>query len=170
MSVADHGQRGMPWDAAMAQPLIDRHANERGGLLPLLHTLQHAFGYIPEEAIPMVAHALNLSRADVYGVISFYQDYRRSAPGRHIVRICRAEACRAVGATELSHYAERVLGVGFGETRKDRQVTLEAIACFGNCALGPTVEVDGVLNGCVTPEDFDALLDDIGLGEKEMAS
>ena len=170
MSVAGHGQRGMVWDAVVAQPLIDRHANERGGLLPLLHTLQHAFGHIPEEAIPMVAHALNLSRADVYGVISFYQDYRRSAPGRHIVRLCRAEACRAVGANDLAHHAERVLGVGFGETRKDRQVTLEAIACFGNCALGPTVEVDGVLNGCVTLDDFDALLDDIGLGVKDLAS
>jgi len=170
MSVAGHRNESKAWSAAAAQSIIDRHAPERGGLLPVLHSLQHGFGYIPEEAIPMIAHALNLSRADVYGVVSFYQDFRRTAPGQHIVRVCRAEACRAVGATDLAHHAERVLAVGFGETRSDGSVTLDAVACFGNCALGPTVAVDGALHGCVTPEDFDALMADVGLGDLEMAS
>ncbi len=153
----------LAWSSATAQPIIASHAEERGGLLPLLHALQHAFGYIHEEAVPMVAHALNMSRADVYGVVSFYQDYRRQPPGQHIIRVCRAEACRAVGANELSHHIESTLAVGFGSTRADHAVTLEAIACFGNCALGPTVEVNKTMHGCVTAADFDDLMGEIGL-------
>lgn len=155
---------GRDWCADTAQSIIDGYAGQRGALLPLLHALQHAFGYIDDAAIPLVAAALNLSRADVYGVVSFYEDFRSVRPGRHIVRVCRAEACRAVGAGPLARHAEAALGVAFGDTRDDGVVTLEAVSCLGNCGLGPSVEIDGRLNGHVDAAEFDLLMAETQIG------
>ena len=137
---------------------VEAHRGERGALLPILHHLQAEFGYIDEAAMPIVARELNLSRAEVYGVVTFYHDFTLAPGGARTVRICRAEACQAVGAERLAEHARQRLGVGFGETTADRAVTLEQVFCFGNCALGPTVQVDGRLHGRVDPAAFDRLV------------
>lgn len=129
-------------DAALA--LIAAHSGMRGALLPLLHALQDAIGFVPDAIVPDIAEALNVSRADVHGVITFYHDYRRKPAGRHVVKICRAEACQARGGVAIAAAAAEKLGVTMGETRTDGQVTLEAIYCIGLCASGPAALVDGV--------------------------
>src|SRR5690349_18003935 len=113
--------------------------NRPADLIEMLHEIQARLGYVPEGAAQRLAQALNLSRAEVHGVISFYHDFHRTPPGRHIVRVCRAEACQAVGCEALAKHAEASLGIGFGETRGDGKATLEAVYCLGNCALGPSV-------------------------------
>jgi formate dehydrogenase subunit gamma len=135
------------------------HRAERGALLPILHDIQATFGYVDPAVVPILADELNLSRADVHGVISFYHDFRKTpAAGTH-VRICRAEACQAAGADELVAHAAQKLRTDVGDTSPDRDATLDQVFCFGNCALGPTVEINGRLSGRVTPQRFDALLD-----------
>lgn len=137
---------------------VAAHRAERGALLPILHDIQATFGYVDQAAVPILADELNLSRADVHGVISFYHDFRTApAAGTH-VRICRAEACQAAGAEALVAHARERLRTDVGGTSPDRAATLDQVFCFGNCALGPTVEIDGRLSGRVTPERFDALL------------
>lgn len=149
---------GAPWSADQAESVIQRLKHERGALLPILHALNDAFGYVDERAVPMIAAALNLSRADVHGVVSFYHDFRRERPGRRVVKICRAEGCQARGAEALARHAVQSLGVGFGETTPDGAVTLEAAFCLGNCALGPSAMVGKRLYGRVTAARFDALM------------
>ncbi|MCQ4207497.1 MULTISPECIES: NAD(P)H-dependent oxidoreductase subunit E [Streptomyces] len=133
------------------------HRAERGALLPVLHAVQAELGCVPQEAIPVLADEFNLSRADVHGVVTFYHDFRREPAGRSTVRICRAEACQALGANRLVSYA-REAGTPVGETSADGAVTVEQVFCLGNCALGPSVEVDGRLHGRVSPERLGALL------------
>lgn len=123
--------------------LIARHAGGRGALLPLLHDIQHAFGFISDDVVPRIADALNISRADVHGVLTFYPDFRRAPAGRHVVKLCRAEACQARGALAIERAAVTRLGVAMGSTRDDRQVTLEPVYCLGLCAIGPAALVDG---------------------------
>lgn len=135
------------------------HRDDRGALLPILHAVMDEMGYVDPAAIPILADELNLSRADVYGVVTFYHDFRQTPPGRTTVRICRAEACQAVGAAELADRARNRLGVGFGETTMDGAVTLEQVFCLGNCATGPSVQVDDRLYGRVTPERLDGMLE-----------
>lgn len=122
---------------------LSRLPDRRGALLPLLHALQAEWGYIPDKAVPGIALALNLSRADVHGVISFYHDFRRKPAGKHVVKICRAEACQARGGAAIEQAAADRLGVAMGATRADGQVTLEPIYCLGLCATGPNALVDG---------------------------
>ncbi len=129
-----------------------------GALLPILHDVQGALGYIPKDAIALIAAQLNLSRAEVHGVISFYHYFRTEKPGRHVLQLCRAEACQALGAAQLEAHAKRALGVDFHGTTKDGAVTLEAVYCLGNCALGPSAMLDERVQGRVTPERFDALI------------
>ena len=129
-----------------------------GALLPILHEVQGALGYVPKDAVPLIAHELNLSRAEIHGVITFYHYFRTVKPGRHVVQLCRAEACQAVGAAELEAHAKCTLGIDFHGTTADGAVTLEAVYCLGNCALGPSAMVDDRLQGRVTPERFDALI------------
>ena len=132
--------------------LVARYKSERGALLPLLHAIRDELGYVPDEAVPFIAEGLNLSRADVHGVLTFYHDFRRARAGRHVVKLCRAEACQARGgAANEGAVAER-LGVPMGETRADGEVTLEAIYCLGLCANGPSALVDGVPIADATPE------------------
>lgn len=133
-----------PDERARIGALLARHAGERGALLPLLHALQQEIGWIPDMIVPEIAEVLNLSRAEVHGVVSFYHDFRRAPAGRHIVKICRAEACQARGGAAIEAAAAERLGVAMGRTRPDGAVTLEPVYCLGLCATGPNAMVDGV--------------------------
>ncbi len=136
--------------------LARAHANQAGALLPVLHAIQGRFGHVPAHAVAIVADALNLSRADVHGVVSFYHDFRTERPGRHVIKLCRAEACQAVGARRLERHAKSALAVDFGETTADGAITLEPVYCLGNCAAGPSIMVDGEPVGRVDAAAFDA--------------
>lgn len=138
--------------------IVTAHAGERGPLLVILHAVQEEFGCIDPSVIPVLADALNLSVAEVHGVVSFYKDFRTTPPGRATVKICRAEACQSVGADALVEHAKTRLGVGMGATTSDGAVTLDEVFCLGNCALGPSIQVDGRLHGRVGPERLDAVL------------
>jgi formate dehydrogenase subunit gamma len=138
--------------------LVARLAATPGPLLPLLHAVQKELGFIPAAAIPRIAGALNLSRAEVHGVVSFYHWFRHDPPGRHMLRLCRAEACQAVGCELTEAHAKRALGVDYQGTTADGQFTLEAAYCLGNCAAGPSLMIDDKLYGRVTPQRLDALL------------
>ncbi|MFC4527219.1 formate dehydrogenase subunit gamma [Dyella halodurans] len=129
-----------------------------GALLPVLHGVQAALGYVPEQAVPLIAREMNLSRADVHGVISFYHFFRQQPAGRHVIYLCRAESCQAMGAATLEHHVKQRLGVDFHETTADGSYTLEPVYCLGNCACSPAMMVDGDLQGRMTPERFDAWL------------
>jgi formate dehydrogenase subunit gamma len=122
---------------------VARHISRRGALLPVLHDVQAALGYIPDQAVPAIAHGLNLSRAEVHGVVTFYHDFRRAPAARHVITLCRAEACQARGGRAIEAAVAERLGVAMGETRADGQVALEAVYCLGLCAIGPNAMVDG---------------------------
>jgi formate dehydrogenase subunit gamma len=130
-------------EIAAIETAILRHRGERGALLPLLHAVQEAIGHVPDAAVPLIASALNITRAEVHGVITFYHDYRRAPAGRHVVKLCRAEACQARGGAAIEAAAAERLGVAMGETRADGRVTLEPVYCLGLCAIGPNALVDG---------------------------
>jgi formate dehydrogenase subunit gamma len=130
----------------------------RGALIPILHAVQEELGYVDQSDVPVIADVLNLSVAEVHGVVTFYRDFRREPAGRTTVRICQAEACRSVGAVELGEHAKRRTRVGFGETTYDGRLTVDEVFCLGNCALGPAVEVGRKLHGRVTPARLDAIL------------
>ncbi len=127
--------------------LVAAHAGVEGPLLPILHRVQEAFGHVPEAAVPVIAEELNLTRAEVYGVVTFYHDFRHAPAGRHVVKLCRAEACQSMGCDDLIAHAERRLGVPLGGTSPDGRVTLEPIFCLGLCATAPAGLVDGKLAG-----------------------
>jgi len=127
-------------------------------LLEVLHAVQAALGYVPDGAVTLVAQGLNLSRAEVHGVVTFYHYFRRTPPGKHVVSLCRAEACQSMGADALAEHAKRKLGVDFHETTADGEFSLEPIFCLGNCACSPAAMVDGRLYGRLSPEGFDAML------------
>ncbi|MHB8504765.1 MAG: formate dehydrogenase subunit gamma [Acidimicrobiales bacterium] len=146
------------WDEDRAREVIDEARHQPGALLPVLHALQEVFGCVDGRAVPLVADALNLSRAEVHGVVSFYADFRSAPPGRYTVRVCRAEACQAMGADRLTRHATERLGVPLGGTTPDGAVTLEQVFCLGNCALAPSVMVDGRVVGRVDGARFDALV------------
>lgn len=148
-----------PETAAIVRAVVAERAEMPGALLPILHGVQDALGYIPEDAVPLIAHELNISRAEVHGVISFYHHFRTHPAGRHVVRICRAEACQSLGARALEAHAKKTLGIDFHETTADGAITLEAVYCLGNCGCGPSVLVDAdELHARMTPEAFDALV------------
>ena len=127
-------------------------------MLPILHALQEAFGHVPEAAVPMIAEALNLSRAEVHGVVTFYHDFRREPPARHVLKLCRAEACQAAGGDALAARAEARLGIALGNTTPDERVTLEPIYCLGLCATAPSAMLDGRVVGRLDEKRLDALL------------
>jgi formate dehydrogenase subunit gamma len=145
-------------DDAAITGVLEKYRDVPGGLLPLLHAVQDELGYIPPERVPAIARTMNLSRAEVHGVISFYHDFRTEAGGRHTVQICRAEACQAMGSRALEAHAKRSLGVDFGGTTADGAVTLEPVYCLGNCACSPSVRIDDNVYARVDPAQFDALL------------
>jgi formate dehydrogenase subunit gamma len=132
-----------------------------GPLIEILHAIQGELGFIPDGAVPLLAEELNLSRAEVHGVITFYHFFRRHPPGRHTIQVCRAESCQAMGGQALEAHAKQRLGVDFHETTADGEVTLDPVFCLGNCSCSPAVMIDGELHGRVTPERFDRLLADL---------
>ena len=134
-------------------------ADKAGALLPVLHAVQDHFGYLPEESVPIIGDVLNLSRADVHGVISFYHLFRKSPPGKHTLYMCRAEACQSMGANRLIDHAKKTLAVDFHETTKDGRFSLEPIYCLGNCACAPAIMIDEKVHGHVTPKRLDELVD-----------
>ena len=134
--------------------------NEAGPLLPVLHGIQNALGYVPPDAVPLVADALNLSRADVHGVISFYHYFRDTPPGRHVIHVCRAESCQSMNGKALEAHVKSRLGIAFHETTESGSFTVEPVYCLGNCACSPAVMVDGELYGRVTPARFDEIVED----------
>jgi formate dehydrogenase subunit gamma len=140
------------------EEICSRLSSLPGALLPILHAVQERLGYVPAEAVAVLAQELNLSRAEVHGVISFYHYFRTQRPGRHVVHVCRAEACQALGAVALERHAKRSLGVEFHATTADGAISLEPVYCLGNCALGPSVMVDERLEGRVTAARFDELV------------
>lgn len=131
----------------IVQAAVDHAVTQNGGardsLLPVLHSVQEQIGHIPDTAVPLIAAALNISRADVHGVVTFYHDFRRQPAGRHVVKLCRAESCQARGGAAIEQAAQERFGVKMGETRRDGQVSLEPVYCLGLCAIGPNALVDG---------------------------
>jgi len=147
-----------PWDAERAAEIIAAEEVREGPLLPILHALQEAFGHVPTSAVTMVAEALNLSRAEVHGVVTFYHDFRQQPAGRHVLKLCRGEACQAAGGDALAARAQAKLGVPIGNTTADRSVTLEPVYCLGLCATAPAAMLDGRVAGRLDAQGLDALL------------
>jgi len=147
-----------PWDATRGGEIIAEHSHLEGGTLVILHALQEAFGYVPEPAIPMVASALNLSRAEIHGVFTFYHDFRHQPAGRHVLKLCRAEACQAAGGDALTARAEAKLGIAIGHTTADERITFEPIYCLGLCATAPSAMLDGRVVGRLDEARIDALI------------
>ncbi len=139
-----------PYDPATVDAVLTRWSGTQGNLLPILHDIQAALGHVPPGAVAQIARALNHSRAEVHGVISFYHDFRRAPAGRHVLEVCQAESCQAVGGRALTSAIERMLGCRLGETTADGAITLEAVYCLGNCACSPALMLDGRLHGRVT--------------------
>lgn len=152
---------------AQVAALIDQHRDRPAPLLPLLHAVQEALGHVPADAVPMIARALQLSRAEVHGVLSFYHHFRSQPPGRHVLQICRAEACQACGAEALLAEAEQLFGCRADSTRDDGALTLEPVYCLGLCATSPALQLDGRLHGRVTPERLRAVARDLALDGAE---
>ncbi len=147
-----------PWNEERADAIIAAHAGREGATLPILHDLQATFGYVPREAVPLVALALNLTRAEVHGVVTFYHEYRSAPPGRHMLRLCRAEACQAVGAEDLAAHVRDRLNIAWHETSADGAITLEPVFCLGLCAIGPAALLDGEPLGRLTPSRIETAL------------
>ena len=144
--------------ATAIDDILANRAGQPGALLPILHDIQHRFGHVAPELVPAIAAALNLSRAEIHGVISFYHHFRAKPGGRHVVQVCRAEACQAVHGQRTEEHAKTQLGIQFGGTTADGRFSLEPVFCLGNCAAGPSVMIDETIYGRVTPERLDELL------------
>ena len=140
------------------ESLIEKYRSLPGALMPLLHAIQDTIGYVPESSYPLISKALNLSVAEVHGVVTFYHHFRTSPSGRHILQICRAESCQSMGSTALEAHAKKCLNADYHETTADGALTLEPVYCLGNCALSPAVMLDEEVYGKVSPEDLDALI------------
>lgn len=138
--------------------ILAAHQSMPGNLLPILHGIQDTLGYIPPEAVADIAKALNLSKAEVHGVITFYHYFRDTAPGKHMVRICRAESCQSMNGKSLEEHAKKQLGIEFHETTADGQFSLEPVYCLGNCACSPSITIDDQVYGRVSPQRFDQLI------------
>jgi formate dehydrogenase subunit gamma len=143
---------------ATIEAIVRKHADRPGALLPLLHAIQDDLGYIPDDAVPIIARELNLSRADVHGVISFYHLFRTTKPGARTLYICRAEACQSMGSRALEDHVRGKLEIDFHETTADGKISLEPVYCLGNCACSPAVMIGETVYGRVSPELIDELL------------
>ncbi|TFF20460.1 formate dehydrogenase subunit gamma [Jiella endophytica] len=151
------------YDEAEAAEIIGEHRHLEGPLLPILHGIQERFGHVSEEAVRQVAAALNLTRAEVHGVVTFYHDFRKAPAGRHVLKVCRAEACQAAGGDAIAGAIETALGVKFGETTPDGQVTLEAVYCLGLCATAPSAMLDRRIVGRLSEAKIGALVEEARL-------
>jgi len=155
-----------PTPASVTESVLARHVDEPGALLPILHEVQDALGHIPREVVPQIAEGLNLSRAEVHGVVTYYHHFRNDAPGRHVVQVCRAEACQSMGSDALMAHAEHTLGChthgGHGSTSADGRYTLNPVYCLGLCASSPAVVVNDKLHARMTPAKFDKIVSALG--------
>jgi formate dehydrogenase subunit gamma len=149
--------------ASRTAAVINEHMGLEGPLLPILHGIQEEFGFVPDESLPVIARALNISNAEVHGVVTFYHDYRRHPAGRHVLKICRAEACQSMGGEALAAKIQQLLGIGFHETSKDGSVTLEPIYCLGLCACAPAAMLDGEVIGRLDAERLEEIATEVRL-------
>ena len=145
--------------------LVTQYQAVPGGLLPLLHAIQGELGYVPESTVPAIATGLNLSRAEVHGVISFYHDFKTHSVGRNTVQICRAEACQSMGSRQLEAHAKQALGIDYHETTADGSITLEPVYCLGNCACSPSVRINDDIVARVDAARFDELVAKLGASQ-----
>jgi formate dehydrogenase subunit gamma len=164
---ATNSTNGRPgFDARVVDEIVAGLAGKPGALMPVLHAVQDRLGYIPVEIVPAIARGLNLSRAEVHGVISFYHDFHTHRPGRTVIRVCRAESCQAMGAVALAAHIQARLGIDFGQTSANGDFTLEPVYCLGNCACSPAIVVGDDLHGRVNPERFDEIFSEITLSRQ----
>ena len=147
------------------QAVITTLKDKPGALLPILHGIQDALGYIPADSVPAIAQGLHLSRAEVHGVISFYHYFRDTPPGKQTIHICRAESCQSMGGKQLEQYVKDQLGIDYHQTTADGQFSLEPVYCLGNCACSPAIQVGADIYGRVSPQGFDAIINE----KKELA-
>jgi formate dehydrogenase subunit gamma len=144
--------------SAAIEALVKKHQNQPGALLPLLHAIQDSVGYIPESCYVPISKGLSLSVAEVHGVVTFYHHFRTHKPGRHVVQICRAESCQAMGSEALEAHAKKCLNIDYHQTTDDNAISLEPVYCLGNCALSPSLMIDDEVYGRVTADDLEALI------------
>jgi formate dehydrogenase subunit gamma len=147
------------WDQAAVNSIALSLKDKPGALMFILRRVQDALGWVPPDSVPMIAKILNLSRAEVHGVVTFYHDFRHHPPGASVIKVCRAESCQAMGAVALAEHIKKRLNCDFGQTTADGAFTLDAVYCFGNCACSPAVMVNGKLLGRVSPDRFDEVLE-----------
>lgn len=150
-----------PWNEDRARGIIAEFNDCEGPLLPILHAMQETFGCVPQEAAPLIAEELNLSRAEVHGVITFYHDFRREPAGRHVLKLCRAEACQSCGCDELIERVQSRLGIKLGNTSADGRITIEAVYCLGLCSVAPSAMIDGKLVGRLDSKKLDRVLAEV---------
>jgi formate dehydrogenase subunit gamma len=150
------------WSEAQASEIIRRHTESEGALLPILHDIQAEFGHVPAAAIPFIADALNLTRAEVHGVVSFYHDFRDKPAGRHVLKLCRAEACQSVNGEKLAQQILDRFGVEWGGTTPDGRLTVEAVYCLGLCASGPSAMLNGEPMGRLSPDSINDIAREVG--------
>ena len=146
------------WDRAKVAAIIHDLKRRPGPLLLILRRIQDEVGWVPADAVPIIASALSLSRAEVHGVLSFYHDFKHEPLGLNVIKLCRAESCQALGAVALANHVKGRLGIDFGQTSSDHKFTLEAVYCLGNCACSPAAVVNGELIGRATPERLDQVI------------
>jgi formate dehydrogenase subunit gamma len=149
------------WDERRCGEIIAAHAGQAGAAIPILHALQEAFGHVPRAAVPMLAAALNVTRAEVHGIVTFYHDFREAPPGAHVLKLCRAEACQSMGGEELAAETCEQLRVGWHETSADGKITLEPVFCLGLCACAPAAMIDGKVHGRLDPARLRVLVDEM---------
>lgn len=146
------------WQVEDVICIVETMKDTPGALLPILHAVQDKLGYIPPKSIPLLAEGLNLSRAEVHGVVSFYHYFRSKPSGNHIVQICRAESCQAMGSRALELHAKQTLNIDYKQTTPEGDITLEPVYCLGNCACSPAIRIDNEVHGHVDPKKFEHLL------------
>lgn len=147
--------------AARAAAIVEDLKGLEGPLLPILHEIQHEFGFVPTETLPVIAEALNISNAEVHGVVTFYHDYRREPAGRHVLKLCQAEACQSMGSERVAAMVKQALGIGFHETAADGSVTLEPVYCLGLCACAPAAMLDGEVIGRLDADAVDEIVREV---------
>ncbi|MEI5681632.1 MULTISPECIES: formate dehydrogenase subunit gamma [unclassified Mesorhizobium] len=147
--------------ASRATAIIDEMKALEGPLLPILHEIQEEFGHVPAETLPIIAKALNISNAEVHGVVTFYHDYRNHPAGRHVLKVCRAEACQSMGGDAIAAQISQALGIGFHETAKDNSVTLEPVYCLGLCACAPAAMLDGEVIGRLDADKIEEIVQEV---------
>lgn len=147
--------------ASRTMAIIDEMKDMEGPLLPILHGVQHEFGCVPREALPVIASGLNLTRAEVHGVVSFYHDYRSEPAGRHVLKLCQAESCQSMGSDAVAAKLKQLLGIDFHETSADGAVTLEPVYCLGLCACSPAAMLDGKPVGRIDAERVEEIVAEV---------